>query len=507
MRLYCFIGSFAAGVVAQTRLALPLSFALFAAFLGAAVFVYAIAAIPKNERSKFVIVPLLMLGAALGLGRTFAAQAERPSGIERFADGKIEARGVVVSEPDAKDEYAKIAVRLSAVSTGEGTVPADDVISANVPLYPRFSYGDEITLKGKLARPRNFEDGEFDYVSYLGKDGIRFVMSRADAELLQSGKGNFLKERLFAFKYAAAEKMSSVVPEPQASLVAGVLLGIKSSLGAGTLGDFKTAGLTHILVLSGYNVSLVAESALKLFASVPRAFRFGAGFFSIALFALMAGGTASVVRASIMSGLVLVSKMTWRRYDALRALFVAGFAMTMLNPLILAHDPSFALSFLAALSLVVVSPIVAPRLRFVTERWGFREMVASTVSAQLVVMPHLLRMSGSLSLISFVANAFVLPAIPGVMLFGALAAALSFVSKHLAFVPGLPAYALASYVLAAAKGFASLPFASVRLPLAAWGEAAWYAAYAYLAWRLRPSPSRTEKAPAVDVSLAYEIVE
>jgi len=151
--------------------------------------------------------------------------------------------------------------------------------------------------------------------------------------------------------------------------------------------------------------------------------------------------------------------------------------MVLWNPYILAFDPGFQLSVLATAGLIAFTPIVVTRLKFITPRLHVREITATTIAAQIAVLPLLLYQTGNLSLVALPANFLVLLAVPWAMLFSAIAAlgGLIFSSlvlggvEGLGVVVGFPAYALLSYIIEAAKLFASLPFASVALPaFSAW---------------------------------------
>src|SRR5690606_6965228 len=107
----------------------------------------------------------------------------------------------------------------------------------------------------------------------------------------------------------------------------------------------------HIVVLSGYNVTIVAEAFIKALSFVPRLYGYSAGMIGIVLFAVMAGGGTTIIRASAMAVIALYAKWTGNTYNAFRALIFCGTGMILLNPLTLLYDPSFHLSFMATFAL------------------------------------------------------------------------------------------------------------------------------------------------------------
>ncbi len=138
--------------------------------------------------------------------------------------------------------------------------------------------------------------------------------------------------------------------------------------------------------------------------------------------------------------------------------------MLIENPLILLYDPSFQLSFLATLGLVLLSPPIEKRLGFITEKFGIRGVVTSTLATQIFISPYLLYMMGQLSIIGIVVNILVLPIIPLTMLFVALTGLAGFVSVFISQILSWVSYILLSYELFIVKIFSNMPFASIELP-------------------------------------------
>jgi competence protein ComEC len=145
--------------------------------------------------------------------------------------------------------------------------------------------------------------------------------------VVSSGGGNFLKRNLLALKHVFVEKIESVIAQPQSSLLGGLLLGSKRALGKDLQEEFRRAGVIHVVVLSGYNVTIVANAIMEFFSFLPRSFGIFSGIGSIILFALMTGASATTVRASIMAIFALLAGWIGRRYDVSRALVIAGVLM------------------------------------------------------------------------------------------------------------------------------------------------------------------------------------
>ncbi len=243
-------------------------------------------------------------------------------------------------------------------------------------------------------------------------------------------------------------------------------------------------------MLSGSNVTVVAEGLMKAFAFMPAALSrvFGAG--SIVLFALMTGASATTVRATIMALIVILAKSSARRYDVTRALVLAAFGMTLENPSILAFDASFQLSFLATLALIYVAPIVQEKLSWVTDRCKLREMLATTIGTQILTTPLILHMAGKLSIVSLPPNLLVLPFVPLSMLGGFVAVMVGFVSQTLALPFAWATSLILSYIIEVTAFFGGLPFAAIEMRMSAFALTVSYGAivwYLITYWRRKNS--------------------
>ncbi|MBI5134368.1 MAG: ComEC family competence protein [Candidatus Taylorbacteria bacterium] len=476
---YCASLSFFAGVLVSS---LSIS---RGPLLAGIILLIALALVSSRGRAKPLLLCLL---CAVAFGSGFLRMAgfgESGHPLDAHVGEVASLSGTVCSEPEERDTAQRFCFAPES---------SPDRVLVTAARYPLYSYGDRLSASGKLSSPRNFEayEGgpEFDYVSYLAKEGIRYTMFMPHIELSGRDQGHGLLRTLYAAKRSFVERMQFLFPEPESSLLGGLLLGEKDSLPKDVVEDFKDAGLVHILVLSGYNVTIVAESLMKAFSFLPRTFGRSAGALSIVLFAVMTGASATTVRASVMALIVLLAKSASRRYDITRALITAAFFMVLHNPSILAFDMSFQLSFLATLGLIYVAPLALERLGFVTERFKLREVAAATVGTQVAVLPFLMHAMGQVSLISLVTNLLVLPFVPYAMLGGFGAIALGSVSSAIAFPLAWATSLVLSYMIRVAAVFAQVPFASIQATASAGALAVVYvfmAASLIRAWRRRGS--------------------
>lgn len=366
---------------------------------------------------------------------------------------KIEITGVVVEEPDMKDNTQKLVI--------SPTDAPGEKIAVSTKRYPEFAYHNVIHLSGTLEKPKAF-DG-FDYPAYLAKDGIYFVMGFPDASLVSAGSPGVLG-RLFAFKKSFMRSIESVMPSPQSSFLNGMLFGAKSDLPKDIQNEFIVTGVSHITALSGYNITVIiifVGFILSWFAS--RAVSFYLSVALVVVFVLATGASPSVVRAACMGIALLFARHIGRQGMALNALVFTAFVMLLFNPKILRYDVSFQLSFLAVLGLVYISPYFENKLKHIPDFLNLKQSLIATVSAQIAVLPVILYVFHEVSVIAPLTNMLVLPLVPVVMLLGFLSGTLGFVSYYLALPLAYPLWLALSYQLGVIHYFAQFSYAQLAL--------------------------------------------
>lgn len=414
-----------------------------------------------RQRALYIVCAVFIIGSILGAGRVMLAPSSLPTEFLPLIGSEIELQGIVIAEPDIRETTQRI--RLEVTKDGSSAR-----VLAVAPLYPEISYGAHVIVRGKLAYPEPFETDTgrtFRYDQFLAKDAVFAMVESASLETTADGDG--LGTRLMGFllsaKQAFQEGLSRALPEPGASLASGLITGGKQGLGTDLLDAFIVAGLVHIVVLSGYNVMIVAEGVLRAFSFLSRRASAVLAGVVIALFVLAAGAGAASIRAGLMAGLGLVARATGRTYAVVRALLVVAAVMLLMNPLLLAFDPGFQLSFVATLGLILLAPIIELRLSAIRSAF-WRDLIATTLAAQIAVLPLLLYQTGLFSLVSLPANLLVLPLVPLAMLLSAVAGVVGIILPGIAAFTGLPAYLALSVIVFVAEISSGLSLAAVSVP-------------------------------------------
>ncbi len=392
-----------------------------------------------------------------------ALHPQQKHSLDYFAEHSIEllCDGVIDQRPVIKDGSQTLVIKLRNILLGKEKENIDTKISLKVRDYQDYHYGQEIKFHFTPQIPEAFEaDGGrvFDYEHFLEKDGIYYVGNASDIQIVKESPRSVFSF-LYGIKDALLQKIHRYIPRPESSLLAGVLLGEKTALGDELENDFRTTGLMHIVVLSGYNVSIIITAVTLMLAFLPIYTRSAIAVALIVAFALLVGAGPTVVRASIMALFIVLAGIVGRPYHVERVLLLAGALMVLYNPWILFYDISFQFSFLATYGLIVIMPFLEKPLRFIPSFLDLRDSAMATISAQLMVMPLILYYIGDFSVVSVLVNMLVLFMVPINMTLGFIMSVVAFVSPALAHLIAIPTVFSLKYVLILVRFFADIPFA------------------------------------------------
>jgi len=390
---------------------------------------------------------------------------------DRTVSGKgvsVIVRGYVAGDVRINTQEVQVPIWVKEVITPGRKIFTDEKILVRLRAADAYTYGDTIAFQGTLTSPKNFD--EFDYVTYLKKQGIRSIMpfpEEANLESLTLSQMErisiLLHRKLQQIKNKFESAVQRSMPEPEAAYVQGILLGSRTNIPQALRDAFATTGTSHILAISGYNIAILAE---MIMAGILFWFRRRVAFWItmvvIILFVIITGGSASVVRAAIMGILLLFAQGYGRLYSSKHAIALAAAVMVFFNPFVLVFDIGFQLSFLAVLGLIYLYPIFKYYLR----RWresDFKDLILMTLAAQTMVLPALIGYFHSLPLLSLAANILVLPFVPMLMGLGFAAGLAGILVMFLGRIVGVFAWALAHYQISVIEWFAALPMAAVAI--------------------------------------------
>lgn len=474
MPLIYLISAWIAGIFLGARFSWPLALT-FIGFIPLALLFF----IPRHRRE------LLLLGLCLMafFGGALYFQSRLPPNDDNHlqfynGNGPIEIKGMVSRDPDVGDKTIRL--QLSATSiTGKRHEVSGNVLlivsrytTGNSPGNSTYSYGDVLRVTGKLETPSLLDD--FDYQGYLANQGIYSIMFYPGIETIETGQGFKPLAWVYWLRGRLTQTMTRVLPEPQAALAQGIVLGLRGNIPQAVKDEFINTGTAHLLAISGVNLSIMAGILVSL----------GIGLFgrrhyiyvwlalgAVWLYALITGFNPPVVRAAIMASLFLIAELLGRQRNAGIALVFAAAVMVSFSPQIM-WDTSFQMSFMAMVGLIFIfPPLQSLGRKVVNAVIGDRKVavVANSVvdsfgvslGAVIAVWPLIAYYFGIISWVGPLSTFLTMFSMPGIIIFGSLTGIFGFFVLPLAQGTAWLAWLFLSYLLLAVKIFDLVPFSVV----------------------------------------------
>ncbi len=401
---------------------------------------------------KFVVLAMLVLCFCVGIWRQISARQN--SEFTQQLNTKQQWEGVVVQYTDVRLSSQQLTVKLDGFSQNILVITDPD---------RDIRYGDRLWLVGKLTEAEQFANSDFNYGEYLKMHQVYALMRRPQVAVLHRGEGNLLMSGLFSIKRKVVKRIQQHVPEPQASLLIGILIGAQKTVPEEVVEQFNRTGLSHIVAVSGYNISIIILSLGFLGQWLGRKWGFVISFIIIVGFVVLTGASPSIVRAGIMGTLLLLAGLLGRPYAITPSLVVSAALMVVVNPKILLWDKGFQLSFAATAGIVYVLPYLEIWFDDWPDWLEIKSILLGTFAATWFTWPILVEGFGRLSLVAPLANLLVLPVIPWLMLLGFLGL-LPVVGPGFAFVANL----ILIYITKTLEQLSSWQWASVDVTSSLW---------------------------------------
>ncbi|MFC1931828.1 DNA internalization-related competence protein ComEC/Rec2 [Chloroflexota bacterium] len=381
-------------------------------------------------------------------------------------NGVTEIRGMVARDPDVRDKSTHLYIESKEIKLDGGWQKIKGTALVFMPRYPTYEYGDVLHITGKLETPAQFND--FDYKDYLASQGIYTTVLYPKIEIEAVGEGFQPRQWIYSVREQVAQTFSRVLPEPQASLAQGIILGIRGNIPQTTKTDFIHTGTAHLLAISGLHLSIIVGILLSIGIWIfgrRHYFHIWLALGAIWLYALLTGLPPSVLRGAIMASLFLIAELLGRQGSAITALTFAAAVMVGISPYILGNA-AFQLSFLAMAGLVFLFPAFRSlgrrAVRATLGEDGAPASIAgitcdslsATLSAVIFVWPVVAYYFGIISFVGPLATFLTLPALPGIIIAGALTGGLGFIALPIAQTTGWLTWLFLSYMLLVVNGLA-----------------------------------------------------
>lgn len=375
--------------------------------------------------------------------------------------GGLTVTGLVVAEPDVRDDRVQLVVETDSVTRAGQTVATSGAVLVEAPRVSNARYGDTITATGQLITPGEFDT--FSYRDFLARRGVFSVMRGAAVEVVGTGGGMPLIATLLDIKTVAGQQINTYLPEPQAGLLTGILLGNERGISPQLSEAFNAVGAAHVVAISGFNMVILSGVVMALLGHLrlPPVTAALLGIGVIGLYTLLVGANAAVLRAAAMSSVVIIGGALKRRSYLPASMALVTILLSLHSPTVL-WDVSFQLSLFAVLGIALFADPLTRRLGRLGSTPGFlTEALVVTLAVQITTLPIVLLYFGRLSLVLIVVNLLIVPPQALLLILGLLATMAAFVLPPLAQILYWFDMLLLGWTIGVVRLFAQLPFASV----------------------------------------------
>jgi competence protein ComEC len=399
-----------------------------------------------TKRYVWMIPLAISAGLLLGLWRGSGDYASRA--VYDYIRGRqVVISGVVADDVD-KGKKGETVLRLSELARNNRTLPGKLWVTGYTSID--IKRGDMVVVTGNLQQ--GF--GTFEGVIYRAT--VVSVQRPQPGDVARQVRDWF------------ADTIRRVIPEPQAALGIGFLLGQRRELPPDLDQALQIAGLTHIVVASGYNLTILVRIARRLFVSVSKYLSALSATLMITSFVAMTGASPSMTRAGLVSGLSLAAWYYGRSFHPLVLLPFAAAITVAVNPSFAWNDIGWQLSFAAFAGVMILAPLVH-RYFFGESKPGFlRQIATETISATIMTLPILIVSFGQVSNVAIVANILIVPLVPLAMLLTFVAGVFVVVFPAGAYVVGMLAHSLLLYMTSVAEFLSKIPWAVSEVNVSPW---------------------------------------
>lgn len=366
-----------------------------------------------------------------------------------FSDREVKISGIVDEIPTKNEHGFTAKVKIISLNEQKNS----SRLIGYFPTNNAPKYNEKIEFSGEIKRYTSEKTGYFVKEKVIGEISIKEYQSLGQAETRS------LKYYLYQLRMKFNETISRSLPKDEADLASGLILGEKANFNNETRRNLQAAGVTHIIALSGYNITIILRLLKITERKLSRLINLLLPLFLITFFIIMTGASASIVRAGIMGFMPILAQYVFRPRNSVLAVMISAFLMVLINPFILLHDVGFQLSFVALLGIMYLAPILVGDL---SKTNIVKNLLAETLGAQLAVLPLLIFYFGSFSIISPVSNIFILSLVPLGMLVSFLVGFFGMLMTGLGFLTSIPAYAVLSLTNRLINFFGKLPFSMVQ---------------------------------------------
>ena len=413
---------------------------------------------------------------ALCLGGWRQAVLPQSSEVARFNGMTGTLAGIVVEEPVLRDESIQLRVEAEEFFANSETVAISGLLLVESHDIERPAYGDRVRATGLLSTPATWDT--FSYADYLGRQGVFSIMQNAAVQVVSSGHGSPFHATLLRLKQVIQDQIERALPDPQAALLAGIVLGNEQGIAPALGEDFRRVGASHVIAISGFNMVVISAMVMRVAGALlgeRKALATSVAVIFILMYSILVGASGGILRAALMSSLLVIGEQLRRRTFVPTSLAFATLLLSLLDPNVLL-DIGFQLSFCAVLGLGLFAEPMSARFRrglnallppsTASALHGLlNEPLIVSLAAQISTLPLIVLYFGRLSLVALPVNLLIVPAQSAILILAMVAAALSLAWPALGTLLYWADMVFLSWSIAIVRVFARLDFADIAISL------------------------------------------
>lgn len=349
---------------------------------------------------------------------------------------KINEKAVILKGPIEEEYIYKYTVKIKTGNYKNKKF----IIYVNKQNKNLFKYGDLIELKGKYSTPqraRNYKG--FDYSKYLKTLKIYGTIKIEEANILKEKELNFILININNLKQKMINNANKNLSSKTANLLLGILIGEKDNIQEDIIKSFRTANLSHILAVSGAHTSyiILALTYIVTKSKIPKRIGYIITIIILLLFIIITGASYSVIRACIMSIIIIVAKLCYRKENFTTSICISLLIILFQNPFAI-NDIGLKLSFMGTIGIIIFNKNITNLFIKLKVKEKIAEALSITCSAQAMIMPITILNFNTVSLTFFISNILAGPLLGIIIILGFISIFTSFVfgpiSKILFFI-------------------------------------------------------------------------
>lgn len=367
---------------------------------------------------------------------------------------KVEIVGYVADVPTTNEFGQSTTLIIQKLNE----VPENAKLKIYAKAYPKLTYGQILRFETKV-KPYGDKKWRLVKDAFIGEANVGNYSSIGT----EQGPSAVVRGWLFALRSRFNETIAQSLPAAESGLASGLILGEKALITPEVTRQLQISGTTHIIALSGYNITIVLGLFVFFEKKWSRLTKLLVPIGFILAFVVMTGGAASLIRAAIMGFMPLLAAYLGRESDSFIAIMTSAAVMILFNPFLALFDVGFQLSFAALAGMIYLAPLISRLLTTLPDYLS--GPLAETTGAQLAAMPLLAYYFGSVSLISPLANLVILSLVPVGMLVAFIIGLSGMIWQVLANFVAIPSYVLLHGINSLIGFFGSLPAASKSIKI------------------------------------------